>query len=260
MGLKLTESILLFVVGALPFLYAIFVAYSFISEISDSMKMAEEKKKRGPGGINFNGDINEAILDGAIEEMAVTTVGECGGYIQNNNVFIEKQLKVFSPSFDARQFIEFAERLFEKLIKTRGTENIPLVSDNVDLMRLPYSVACFDGAYLHNYIICENTENIKLFCTVVTEADELVDSTKESYFLTFKRENPLISIKGGKFLTVSCPNCGGEIDIDKKMVSECPYCHSTVTFAEYDWILNNIEHIDDSTRICNMPLQKSNIY
>ena len=91
----------------------------------------------------------------------------------------------------------------------------------------------------------------------MTEGDELCDSTREMYFLTFSRENPLIKLKNGRFLAISCPNCGGEINIDKKLVSECPYCHSTVTFAEYDWVLTNIEHINDSTRICNLPVLRN---
>lgn len=255
-SVKTVETIAAFILGALPFLYGIFAVYSLIKEVSE----IDHRPKRGRGGIDYAGDTAHAVVDNAVMEMAITTVRECGGYIQNNNDFIERQLRVFMPNFDAKQFVAFGEILFEKLIKTRGTENIPLVSNRVDLMRLPYSVACFDGAYLHNYIVCDNTEYIKMFCAVVTEGDELVDSTKESYFLTFKRENPLISLKGGKFLTVSCPNCGGEIDMDKKAVSICPYCHSTVTFAEYDWILNNIEHINDDTQICNLPIRKTNIF
>ena len=253
-NIKTIETIVAFIMGAIPFLYVIFITYSIISEASEMNK----RPQRAKGGINYDGDISKAVLENAVAEMAVTTVRESGGYIQNNNELIERQLKIFMPNFDSKQFVAFAERLFAKLIKVRGAEPMPLVSDKVNLMYLPYSIACYDGGYLHNYIVCDNTEYLKVFCTVVTEEDEIAESTKESYFLTFRRENPLISLKGGRFLTVSCPNCGGEIDMDKKLVSICPYCHSTVTFAEYDWVLYKIEHIKDDTQICNMAVLKTN--
>ncbi|MBQ9519476.1 MAG: hypothetical protein IJR59_06255 [Firmicutes bacterium] len=251
-----------FVTGLVFALYIIFMVYHFISEIMDNADINKRKGYRPhkKGGIDYGGDMSKAIIGDAVEQMAMTTVKDSGGYIQNNNAFIERQLKVFSPDFDAKNFIAFAQALFERLIKTRGTQNLQFVGQNVNLLRLPYSIACYDGAYLHNYIISSNTEIIKVFCTIMTEGDEVADSTKESYFLTFKRENPLISLRNGAFLTVSCPNCGGEIDMDKKLVSECPYCHSTVTFAEYDWILSNIEHINDDTQICNLAVRKTNIY
>ena len=260
MDIHTVERSFEFVVGLAFALYIIIMIYFFISSVMDAASDPKRNKRARSGGINFDGDLSKAVLDGAVEEMAVTTVKDSGGYIQNNNAIIEKQLRTFSPDFDAKNFIAFSKALFEGLIKTRGHGNLQFVADSVNLLRLPYSIACYDGVYLHNYIISSNTEIIKVFCAIMTEGDELVESTKESYFLTFKRENPLITLKNGLFLTVSCPNCGGEIDMDKKLVSECPYCHSTVTFAEYDWTLSNIEHINDDTQICNMAVRKTNIF
>ena len=255
------ETVAQFVIGLVFALYIIFAVYNLINSVDESVKEIKQKGKNlRKGGINYDGDLSKAIIDNAVEQMAVTTVKDSGGYIQNNNMIIEKQLKVFSPDFDAKNFIAFAKALFERLVKTHGSGNMQFVGSSVNLMRLPYSLACYDGAYLHNYIICDNTEVIKVFCAIITEEDELAESTKESYFLTFKRENPLVTLKNGVFLSVSCPNCGGEIDMDKKLVSECPYCHSTVTFAEYDWVLSNIEHINDDTQICNMAVRKTNIF
>ncbi len=244
-----------FAFGLVFSLYLIFIIYKVVCEVMEEVDMA--KKTKNGTVVPYAEGMKKAILENAVEEMAVTTVGDSGGYVKNNNAFIERQLKMFTPNFDAVQFNKFAISLFDRFVKTRGSENIPLISPNINPMLLPYSIACFDGFYLHNYIINDNTEKLKLYCTIQTEGDELTDSSKESYFLTFSRENPLIKLKGGQFLTVSCPNCGGEIDMDQKMVSECPYCHSTVTFAEYDWILTDVEHITPETKICNLPILKN---
>ena len=165
---------------------------------------------------------------------------------------IEKQLQVFTPYFDTRQFIDFALDLFERLTNTHSTNGLPMVSSHIDLSPLPRAITCFDGCYLHNYIICDNVEYIRIFCAVITD-----ENKTERYFLTFARENPLVKFIDNSSLYVHCPNCGGDIAMNINLVSECPYCNSTVTFAEYDWQFSRIELINDNTFMCNVPILKN---
>ena len=223
----------------------IFIIYTIIRTIQGYI--INQKK----GGVDFGGDLERAVTENAIEKMAVTTIRD-SGYVQNNNVSIENQLKVFTPNFNAVSFTKFAAELFDNIVKARSAGNTPLIKGSIDPTELPRSITAFDGNYLHNYIIRNNVENLKIYCNILTE-----DNARESYFLTFSRKNPFITLKGGQFLTISCPKCGGEIDMDKKLFSECPYCHNIVTFAEYDWELSNVEHVTPDTQICNLPMIKN---
>lgn len=207
------------------------------------------------GGISREGDIPKAFFGNAMEEMMLTTVAENHGYIQNNNSLIERRLKIFSPTFNADGFLGFSRDLFELVLKTGDAKKLHAVSDDADLSCLPHSIENFDFVYLHNYIVSSHTEALKVYCSVF--ANDSGEPAKESYFLTFKRDNPLIALKDGA-LTISCPSCGSEINMDEKLVSECPYCHSTVAFAESDWILSKAELINDDTKICNMAVRKIN--
>ena len=135
-------------------LAAFFAAFSYYKYI--------QKQERQ--GINFNGDMKRAILENAVDEMAATTVRDSHGYIQNNNMTIEKHLKVFTPSFDAKHFSVFGARLFKRLVQSKGKEELPLAGKNIDMTALPPSIARVDLFYLHNYIIRNNNESLKMFC------------------------------------------------------------------------------------------------
>ena len=73
------------------------------------------------GGVDFGGDLERAVMQNAVEEMAVATVRDSNGYIQNNNMLIENRLKVFTPNFSAEHFNRFAAGLFTNLVKAKGT-------------------------------------------------------------------------------------------------------------------------------------------
>ncbi|MBO5561705.1 MAG: hypothetical protein J6A07_08640 [Firmicutes bacterium] len=220
--------------------------------------VTEYRKNSNLGSVDFGGDMQHAITENAVEEMVTSTVRDSNGYIQNNNEFIQRQLKIFTPSFDAERFSRFGAELFERFVRTKGKEDIPLVSKNLNLSALPASISEINFYYLHNYILKNNTENLKMFCAIKTKGNDQAESEKENYFLTFARENPLISIKNGKTLTISCPSCGSEIDMTKKMFCECPYCRNTIVFSEYDWTLTNIERITPDTKIINLAVFKKN--
>ena len=118
--------------------------------------VTEYRKNSKLGSVDFGGDMQHAITENAVEEMVTSTVRDSNGYIQNNNEFIQRQLKIFTPSFDAERFSRFGAELFERFARTKGKEDIPLVSKNINLSVLPASISEINFYYLHNYILKNN--------------------------------------------------------------------------------------------------------
>lgn len=172
-------------------------------------------------------------------------------YIQNNTKLISHEISILTPTFNSLNFVEFAQDIFRKLVSEGRASLGSLVSGKVDMTQIPPRLDRFDVCYLHNYIVENGYESIKVLITING------GSADEKYFMVFKRQNPAISVTKGEPIAISCPNCGGNITFAAKhMITTCPYCSNTVTFAEYDWQLAGVEHITADTEISNRAVIK----
>ncbi|MBO5561099.1 MAG: hypothetical protein J6A07_05560 [Firmicutes bacterium] len=185
------------------------------------------------------------------------TVDYCHWFIQNNTNAIVQWMKMFTPDFRSRNFIIFAKDVFAHFTKVRDAEKMGgRVSFDVRATYLPDEIKEYGNCYLHNYILTNGYENLKVYISIPDENAFEVD-VMQSFFLTFSKKNPLVGVIDGQFLNIECPNCGGSIDMKADSRNICPYCGGTVTFAESDWILTGIELIKSDTLICNNAVIKS---
>lgn len=169
-------------------------------------------------------------------------------YIQNNNVAISKRIAVLTPSFKCEDFIEFAKKIFSTLTEDGGTARLEGVAGHdIDLTQLPKKIERYDFCFLHKLTVKENEDELKVLISV----DNGESSYMERYFAVFTRSSSLKNTTKGGVIAVSCQSCGAALDFERRTIKTCPYCGNPVTYAEYDWVLTAVEHIDDDTVIDN---------
>ncbi|MBQ6553853.1 MAG: hypothetical protein IJL89_01350, partial [Firmicutes bacterium] len=191
----------------------------------------------------------------ADEATYTATFGE-NPYIQNNTKTITNQVCVLTPTFSSDNFTEFAKDIFKKLVEN-GKETLgKLVADDIDSWQLPNRITRYDVCFMHNYIVEDRKESIKLLFNIHTSSQSYSSSDAEKYFVTFSRENQMLNVTHGEVITINCPHCGGELKFGHTVIQNCPYCGNTVTFAEYDWVLTDVEKVKDSTVITNRAIIK----
>lgn len=218
-------------------------------EMLDKIKRDIDLKK----GMAQAGDEN------FFQEFYVTKQGNSGGgaYVQNNTKAIVDEISVLTPSFNAQKFLGFAKDVFRKAVDENQRQMLigSLISNKIDLTQLPEDILRFDVCFLHNYIVEGDYESIKLLISVDTN-ETATFGMAERYFATFRRKNPLFKTTKGQAIAVNCPHCGAELEFKNRAYMVCPYCDSTVTFAEYDWMLSKVERITDNTLVTNVGVIK----
>lgn len=117
-------------------------------------------------------------------------------------------------------------------------EQFPHVTDiNVNEVRL---LGWFRSADEEHMVLKLNT------CITVytTDKDGIIvkgDQSKRklmSYFWDMARTRSNAKSDAGAESSVSCPNCGASVDINKS--AKCPFCGSVITTNEHDWVLVSI--------------------
>ena len=198
---------------------------------------------------------NQEVFD--VDRPQYHTVDYCHWFIQNNTNAIVQWMKMFTPNFQSKNFMAFVKDVFEAFINVRDAEKMGgRVSFDVEAIFLPDRPAEYGNCYLHNYILTNGYENLKVFVSMMLD-NPYEEAIMQKYFLTFSKKNPRVGVIDGQFLNIECPNCGGTIDMKSETTNICPYCKATVTFEEADWILTEIEFIKEDTLICNNAVIKS---
>ena len=179
-------------------------------------------------------------------------------YIQNNTQSIAARIAVLTPSFNKMKFIEFAKSVFSKLVKEKNTAAIDnVVAADIDISQLPAKISRYENCFLHNFIIKEDVEQLK----VLFDIDDGETPDIKRYFAYFTRKNSLKNTTRGGVIAVSCPHCGAALGFEHRSIKTCPYCGKPVTYAEYDWKLTAVEHIVEGTVIDNRAvLEEKNGY
>ena len=191
------------------------------------------------------------MMEKSMDEYNYVSKYSENSYIQNNTRAILQEINILTPSFKSQNFISFAQEVLKNLVDDSGFAETSVVDDSAGTFELPGEIDGFELCYLHNYIIENDMESLKLLFNVITKG------MTEKYFVVFSRDNPRISITRGEAIVINCPNCGGNVNFpSRRMMVNCPYCGNVVTFAEYDWRLVSVEHINDDTKICNRAVIK----
>ncbi len=182
------------------------------------------------------------------EKANFSTKLSVGGYIQNNNIPISRKICILTPSFKCDTFIEFAEEIFSKLAEGNGTAELEdVTADNIDFSQVPSRIDRYDNCYLHNLILTDTDEHLKVFISLDNGDGPLA----ERYFAVFSRKSSFKNLTKGGVIAVSCPNCGAALSFQQKGLKMCPYCGKPVKNAEYDWRLTSVERITGDTMVDN---------
>ena len=61
-----------------------------------------------------------------------------------------------------------------------------------------------------------------------------------SHELTLVRKAGVQSVANQAFSALSCPNCGGNLDVGRS--TECEYCDTPLNDGNWDWVLEDVQH------------------
>ncbi len=193
-------------------------------------------------------------LDALMDENNYHTTYAESPYIQNNTKPVAAEMRILTPSFNVESFITLVKGLFTRAVE-EGTNahSLAFVLNSVDLNELPEKFDYIKMCYINNYIKDNTYEALK--CLVEIDTKDPKEQIRK-FFVTLRRENAINRSSNGEVINVSCPNCGGVVQFDKpnQKITQCPYCGQTVTFAEYDWAISEVERIKPETKITNRAL------
>ena len=186
---------------------------------------------------------------------------------------ITEFIKQNDENFDTEKFLAWAKKVFITLqtawterdwekIRTLEKEelfeqhNIQLqefirlgrinVMDNIEII----------DAYLHKFGVDENYEHL-IVSLRATMNDYIIDEKSSKvvtgdkyevfdtiYQMTFtRRKGVKTNIVNGRIVSI-CPHCGAEVE--SASAGKCQYCGSVVHSGEFNWVLSNLESVDEN--------------
>lgn len=186
---------------------------------------------------------------------------------------ITEFIKQNDENFDTEKFLSWAKKVFIALqaawterdwekIRTLEKEelfeqhNIQLqefirlgrinVMDNIQII----------DAYLHKFGIDENYEHL-IVSLRATMNDYIIDEKSGKviagdkyevfdtiYQMTFTRRKGIkTNIVKGRIVSI-CPHCGAEVE--SSSAGKCQYCGSVIHSGEFNWVLSNLESVDEN--------------
>ena len=166
----------------------------------------------------------------------------------SKNVFITLQTAWTQRDWEKIRTLE-KEELFEQH-NTQLQEYIRLgrinVMENINV----------SNAYLHKLVIDDNYEHLTV-SMFVTMNDYIIDeksgkvimgNKKEVfdtiYQLTFIRHKEIKTTLIDGVIANICPHCGAPVD--SASAGRCQYCGSIVHSGEFNWVLSNLESVDEN--------------
>ena len=185
---------------------------------------------------------------------------------------ITEFIKQNDENFDTEQFLLWAKNIFitiqtawvqrdwekirtiekEELFEQHNTQ----LQEYIRLGRINVidEIKVLD-AYLHKLVIDENFEHL-IVSLRATMLDYIIDEktkkaiigNKKSYFdtiyqMTFTRRKGIkTNLINGLIVNV-CPHCGATVESASAGV--CQYCGSVVHSGEFNWVLSNLESVDE---------------
>ena len=165
-------------------------------------------------------------------------------FIQLQNAWTKKEWRSIRP-FETDELFSMHERQLQSYINNKTTNVIDkitifdteivgfrqdAVNDIVDVLI---------KARFNDYVVDDETGKV------------IVGDPHQEFFMTYNWK--LIRKKGvktktqesGTLRTDLCPQCGAPVSINA--TGECEYCRSVVTKGDYDWVLSEIELIEQVT-------------
>lgn len=75
---------------------------------------------------------------------------------------------------------------------------------------------------------------------------EPVNDEHFRFFAVFQRKSCFTFSTAGEIQGNSCPFCGGSLSFNNSDVTKCEYCNNIVSIRESDWMLCDIEPVNNN--------------
>lgn len=160
-------------------------------------------------------------------------------FVQLQEAWTERDWKKARP-FEAEELFNLHKSQLEDYIRN-GTINImenvcandAYLCDYTKDSKFEYLSVMMDTRY-NDYIIKEDTREV------------IKGDPKKTYFvkykLKFKRTIGVHTGENSNASTTKCPNCGAPVDVNA--AGQCAYCGTVITNGSHDWVLNDLEDIE----------------
>ena len=163
-------------------------------------------------------------------------------YVQMQNAWSARDLTPLRGDFTDAQFEQY-ERQVQKY---RDDRLIPRVER---IAVLDVQIRGVKQSEQHDILIVNLRTRITTYTTKEDGQQIVWGSRNEEKFMEY--EWTLVRPKGSKTLSTdkdqafNCPNCSAPMRINQS--AQCPYCHSVVSKAQYDWVIAGIKGLSQRT-------------
>lgn len=100
-----------------------------------------------------------------------------------------------------------------------------------------------------DHIIAQLETRITTYSTSDLTGEIVKGNPNIEKFMTYEweltRTSGVLTQAEEELKTVTCPNCGAPVSINKS--AKCPYCDTVITLAEHDWVLSSIKGLSQKS-------------
>ncbi len=164
-------------------------------------------------------------------------------YVQMQHAWTDKNIEPVRPYFSDMLFAQMDRQLQQKnqLHQTNYVQRIAVLEAKPETW---YQEGGLD------HIVATLKTRIVDF-TLDDETQELISGSKTkekfmTYQWTLSRKSGVETTKQEGMQTINCPNCGAPLSINAS--AKCPYCGSTITLEQEDWVIEKIQAISQQSR------------
>ena len=100
-----------------------------------------------------------------------------------------------------------------------------------------------------DHLIAELNTRITTYSTSDMTGEVVKGNRNIEKFMTYEweltRTSGVLTQPEEELKTVTCPNCGAPVSINKS--AQCPYCDTVITLDEHDWVLSSIKGLSQKS-------------
>ena len=164
-------------------------------------------------------------------------------YVQMQNCWTKKDISSLRPYFSDAMFAQMDRQLqsYRDGNRTNYVERIAVLSVQLEGWRQTSSqdvIKALVRTRIVDYTLDDSTGEV------------ISGSKTKEKFMTYRytltRTSGLKTDDANGMQTVTCPNCGANVNINES--AKCPYCGSVLTVHKHGWVISNIQGIAQRTQ------------
>ena len=163
-------------------------------------------------------------------------------YVQMQDCWCKKDISPLRPYLTDELYAQ-SDRQLDEIRRASQTPHIERISVlGVELR------GWFEREGL-DHIIAQLNTRITTYSTSDLNGEIVKGNPNIEKFMTYEwdltRTTGLQTEEEAEMKTVTCPNCGAPVAINKS--AKCPYCDTVITLAEHDWVLSSIKGLSQKS-------------